>query len=331
MNATVHRRALQHANHPGALGLRQAFERRWVHDDGVEGKLGGRCPRRQIADFRVNAAGQPGADRRLHHPVERIHLRCEGRNVAPVRREVERRDLIQGSRNQNARFGRRLKSADENIVGPEAPALGSPKLVDQFESLASPGVVRRKAEALEDDSVHLVAQQQLRECELWLGGERRHRFVADCEEDAPRHRLLVVLDFLLDEPLVLVLERARQPLNCGHAVTGSEERGVGQKVEVMVTFASAHAGSTWTVTSDVPNSRSIAASTASARRCASSTDVDSDSAIVTSAKSWPDAVERDRPFRTSRISGTASTTLLSSWAAMARSPSRKGINWRRMR
>src|SRR6185503_12969962 len=49
-----------------------------------------------------------------------------------------------------------------------------------------------------------------------------------------------------------------------------------------------------TVTCDVPNSRSIAASTASAKRCASSTGVAPGTAMVTSAKSWPEAVDLDR-------------------------------------
>ena len=43
--------------------------------------------------------------------------------------------------------------------------------------------------------------------------EQRDRLVADAEQHAPRHRLLVVLDFLLDEQLVLVLERAGR--SCG--------------------------------------------------------------------------------------------------------------------
>ena len=95
--------------------------------------------------------------------------------------------------------------------------------------------------------------------------ERRHCFVADAEQYAPRHRLLVILDFLFDEELVLVLERARRSL--GHATSAVEDaRKLGVKCRYI---ASAHAGSTCTVTCDVPNSRSIAASTASASRCAS--------------------------------------------------------------
>ena len=45
----------------------------------------------------------------------------------------------------------------------------------------------------------------------------------------------------------------------------------------------------------------------------------------------PDAVDRDRTLRTSRISGTASTIRLSSGAAIARSSTRMGIDSRRMR
>ena len=48
---------------------------------------------------------------------------------------------------------------------------------------------------------------------------------------------------------------------------------VARKLDGTGVYASAHAGSMCTVTCDVPNSRSIAASTASASRCASSTGV----------------------------------------------------------
>ena len=41
-------------------------------------------------------------------------------------------------------------------------------------------------------------------------GKRRHRVVRDAEEDAPRNGFFVVLDFVLDEQLVLVFERARR-------------------------------------------------------------------------------------------------------------------------
>ena len=40
----------------------------------------------------------------------------------------------------------------------------------------------------------------------------RHGVVADAEQNAARDRLLVVLDFLLDEQLVLVPERARRSM-----------------------------------------------------------------------------------------------------------------------
>ena len=94
------------------------------------------------------------------------------------------------------------------------------QFVDELHATPAPRVVGRQAQPLEDDTVDFVAEQQLGQCELRCGGQRRHRIVADAEQNATRHRLLVVLDFLLDEQLVLVLERASRSMRGRHAAQG---------------------------------------------------------------------------------------------------------------
>jgi hypothetical protein len=84
--------------------------------------------------------------------------------------------------------------------------LGATKLVDQLDSAAPPCFVARKAQSLEDESVDLIPYEQLGEHELRSGRQRPDGVVADSEKNPAGYRFLVVLDFLLDEQLVLVLE-----------------------------------------------------------------------------------------------------------------------------
>src|SRR5690242_3832709 len=93
--------------------------------------------------------------------------------------------------------------------------LGTSKLFEQLHPALPPGRITREPETLEDDPVHLVPEQQLRQRELLLPGERTNGVIPDREEDAARNRFLVVLDLPLDVKLVLVLERAGRPLGHG--------------------------------------------------------------------------------------------------------------------
>ena len=80
----------------------------------------------------------------------------------------------------------------------------------------------RKAQAPHDDAVDLLPDEDLGERELLLLGELRDRLVADAEQGGTRQALLVGLDLVLDEELVLVLERSVRvlPHACLVAVPG---------------------------------------------------------------------------------------------------------------
>src|SRR3954470_23425992 len=125
----------------------------------------------------MDSAGETGPDGRLHHAVERVHLRSQGGDVTPVRREVKRRDLVERAGEQDTPIGGWLQSAHEDIVRAKAPVLRPSELVDQLEPLTAPGVVSGKAKPLENYAVHFVAEQQLGKSELRFGGKKRHGFV----------------------------------------------------------------------------------------------------------------------------------------------------------
>ena len=82
--------------------------------------------------------------------------------------------------------------------------IGAPQLLEDLEPPPTPRLVGRQAQATEDDSINLLAQQQLGQGELLMGRQRRHGFVTNAEKHAPRKRLHIVLDLLLDEQLVFV-------------------------------------------------------------------------------------------------------------------------------
>ena len=79
-------------------------------------------------------------------------------------------------------------------------------LLEHLEAAALPGGVRRKPKALGNDPVHFLPDDDLGERDLGLIPERRNRLVANLEQCAARDRVLVVLDFTLDEQLVFVAE-----------------------------------------------------------------------------------------------------------------------------
>jgi hypothetical protein len=102
--------------------------------------------------------------------------------------------------------------ADDKIIVAQTPVLGATQFGELTQSTLPPCRHRRQAQSLEDDAVHLGAQQELRESELLLRGEDAHGLVRDREKYAPRNGLLVVLDLTLEIQFVLVLERAGRSL-----------------------------------------------------------------------------------------------------------------------
>jgi hypothetical protein len=139
----------------------------------------------------------------------------------PFCREVKCRCLDLGTGDEHARIAtERVHCAHDGIVSRETPVLRPAELVEQLDAVLPPDCVTLEAEPLEDDLVHLVAEEQLRQRELLLPGSARYRVVADGEENAPRHRLLVILDLALEVERVLVFERSRRPK--GHSGRGLE-------------------------------------------------------------------------------------------------------------
>src|SRR5205809_5995267 len=121
----------------------------------------------------------------------------------------------------------------------------------------------------------MLEQQHFREQILILSARLQlpHRFIADLQQLRARDGVLVLLEPLQDELLILLLERARQPADWGHAggFAGALKGQGGQH------------GSTCTVTSSSSRSFFSRSSTASAMACASLTLAAGSTAIVTSA------------------------------------------------
>jgi len=156
----------------------------------------------------------------IEHALDSLWRRERG-HVASNGGEVERRRFHLRASQQHPRVGRRGPyGAHHQIVRAQAPMLRTADLIEQLDPTLPPGHVRRQLKSLEDDFVDLIHQQQLGQGELLLRRERADRVVSDGEQDAPRHRLLVVLDLALEVELVLVLERSGGPLR--HAFVGGK-------------------------------------------------------------------------------------------------------------
>ena len=144
----------------------------------------------------------PLAESRLLGGVEHALHRVRGGergHVAPARGEEERRGFDGSPSQQDTGMGSHcLYRAYNQIIGAQTPVLRASKLFDQLDATLAPRDIRRQAEPLEDDLVHLVHEEQLGECELLLCREGSHRLVTDREEDGPWHRLLVILDLSLE-------------------------------------------------------------------------------------------------------------------------------------
>jgi hypothetical protein len=78
--------------------------------------------------------------------------------------------------------------------------------VEHLEAAALPRGVRGQPQPTRNDPVDFLPHQNLGERDLVRLPEDLDRFVTDFQQRAARDRVLVILDFALDEQLVFVLE-----------------------------------------------------------------------------------------------------------------------------
>lgn len=164
------------------------------------------------------------------------------------------------------------------------------QLAQQLESPTSPGLVAGKTQPPEDQAIDFLSEQKFRQRELRLLAEHRHGFIADAQQRASRNRFLVILDLLFDEQFVLVFERTCWSIGHSLGVAAREQNLGWPESYASAKRTLAHAGSTWTVMSAGPYVDATASSTRSASACATSTGVVPGTAIISSAKSTPEAV-----------------------------------------
>ncbi|MFN9939312.1 MAG: hypothetical protein ACK56I_07540, partial [bacterium] len=112
--------------------------------------------------------------------------------------------------------------AHQRGVRLDPPMLRRAVHLQRLEPLALPATERGQPQPPRDDPVHLLPHQQLGQPDLVGPLERRHRLIPDLEQHGAGNRVLVVLDFPLDEQLVLALEadlgEDTRPRRCGRNV-----------------------------------------------------------------------------------------------------------------
>ena len=143
----------------------------------------------------------------MQHTVDGVGFDVERGDVPSVGGEIEGWALIDAAGDENIARRRLRQPAHERVIGRHPPPLGTPKLFDQFDPAPPPRRRAREPQPARNDAIDFFPDDQLGERELCLFRERGNRLVSDAEQHAARDRLLVVLDLLLEIPLVFVSER----------------------------------------------------------------------------------------------------------------------------